>query len=54
MYLEEQKVTTLQQAAVRSDDYSLTHRSSFRKTRQCDKQRTSNDTGRCHLILLGG
>jgi len=43
MYLEEQKVTNLQQAAVRSDDYSLTHRSSFGKAGQSDKQRTSND-----------
>jgi len=38
MYLEEQKATTLQQAAVRSDDYSLTHRSSFGKAGQSDRR----------------
>jgi len=31
-YLEEQKTNTLQQAAVRSDDYSLMHKTSFAKT----------------------
>jgi len=30
---------------VRSDDYSLTHISSFRKAGQSDKQRTSDDIG---------
>ena len=35
-YLEEQKMTTLHQAAVRSDDYSLRHRSSSGRASQSD------------------
>ena len=31
-YIEEQKTATLRQAAVQSDDYSLTHKTSFEKT----------------------
>jgi len=44
-YLEEQKVTTLHQAAVRSDDYSLTHRPSFGKAGQTDTRKTSDVNG---------
>ena len=40
MYLEEQKMTTLQQAAVQSDDYSLTHRSSFGRNTQYEEKNT--------------
>ena len=50
-YLEEQKVTTLQHAAVRSDDYSLTHRSSFGKAGQSDRLRTSIDFGNKGVLL---
>ena len=46
MYLVEQKMTTLQQAAVLSDDYLLTHRSSFgRNTQYEEKRKTPNPDG---------
>jgi len=44
-YLEEQKTNTLQQAAVRSDDYSLTHKVCFVKnlSQRGDKNSDVND-----------
>ena len=44
MYLEEQKLITLHQAAVRSDDYSLTHKLAFGRAAHCEGKTTGVNT----------
>ena len=43
-YLEEQKLITLHQAAVRSDDYSLTHKLAFGRAAHCEGKTTGVNT----------
>ena len=43
-YLEEQKLITLHQAAVRSDDYSLPHKLAFGRAAHCEGKTTGVNT----------
>lgn len=43
VYLNEQKVTTLQQAAVLADEYALTHKPTFTKRESCEPPPRSSD-----------